>query len=143
MYTLIGSAKLNWLDPELYLRTVLGRIADLAISQIRDLLPWNLAPSLKVRSYQSAKTNSSSSSAHGRNKKQVDTSWLHLLPSTWIGGTLTDNDVALVGQRIIRQKAKRRAGYKAGWRANRRGNKRCSFTCSPVTPKINHRMIAA
>ena len=44
MYSLIGSAKLNGMDPELYLRTVLARIADHPISNIQDLLPWNLAP---------------------------------------------------------------------------------------------------
>jgi hypothetical protein len=42
MYTLIGSAKLNGLDPELYLRTVATQIADHPISQIQDPLPWNL-----------------------------------------------------------------------------------------------------
>jgi transposase len=41
VYSLIGSAKLNGLDPELYLRTVLTRIADHPVSQIRDLLPRN------------------------------------------------------------------------------------------------------
>ncbi len=36
---LIETAKLNGLDPEAYLRTVLTRIADHAINRIGDLLP--------------------------------------------------------------------------------------------------------
>ena len=54
LYSLLGTAKLNGLDPELYLRTVLAQIADHPISQIQDLLPWNLASSLQTHSSQAA-----------------------------------------------------------------------------------------
>ena len=42
IYTLIGTALLNGVEPYAYLREVLGRIADHPINRIDDLLPWNV-----------------------------------------------------------------------------------------------------
>ena len=42
IYSLLGSAKLNGLDPEIRLQHVLERIADHPSSKINDLLPWNV-----------------------------------------------------------------------------------------------------
>ena len=44
IYSLLGSAKLNGIDPKGYLSSVLRRIADHPINRIADLLPWNLTP---------------------------------------------------------------------------------------------------
>jgi len=43
IYSLIGTAKLNNIDPERYLRHILTHIAEHPINLIEALLPWNLA----------------------------------------------------------------------------------------------------
>ena len=54
IYSLVGSAKLNGINPESYLRDVLSRISDNQIKRIEEFLPWNVAASLKLPIRQAA-----------------------------------------------------------------------------------------
>ena len=54
IYSLVGTALLNAMDPYLYLRHVLERIADHPINRIEELLPWNVAANAPVEARQAA-----------------------------------------------------------------------------------------
>jgi hypothetical protein len=41
IYTLIGTAKLNDIDPQAWLADIIARISDTPVSRLPELLPWN------------------------------------------------------------------------------------------------------
>ncbi len=43
MYSLLGTVKLNGMNPETYLRHVLSVIADYPVNRVDELLPWNVS----------------------------------------------------------------------------------------------------
>jgi hypothetical protein len=46
IYSLIETCKINGIDPEAYLRHVIGRIADHPVNRVDELLPWKLRDAL-------------------------------------------------------------------------------------------------
>jgi len=54
LYSLIGTCRLNGIDPHLYLRHVIECIASHPINRIAELLPWRVAPQLAPTLIQAA-----------------------------------------------------------------------------------------
>lgn len=46
IYSIVGTARLNDVDPEAHLRCALERIAEHGIDRIHELQPWNLGAQL-------------------------------------------------------------------------------------------------
>jgi transposase len=49
MYSLLGTARLNGIEPYAYMRYVLAHIADHPVNRVDDFLPWNVATRLSSR----------------------------------------------------------------------------------------------
>jgi transposase len=49
MYSLLGTARLNGIEPYAYMRYVLAHIADHPVNRVDDFLPWNVASQLSSR----------------------------------------------------------------------------------------------
>jgi transposase len=61
IYTILGTAKLNDLNPQSYLHHILERIADHPVNRIGELLPWNVAaemPQMRLAAPASSKSKS-------------------------------------------------------------------------------------
>lgn len=48
MATLIITAKLNYIDPQAWLADVLARIADMPVTKLAELLPWQWRPETAI-----------------------------------------------------------------------------------------------
>ncbi len=48
MYSLIGTAKLNNIDPQAWLADAIARISDIPVSRLPELLPWHWKPKGKA-----------------------------------------------------------------------------------------------
>ncbi|MEE4146290.1 MAG: IS66 family transposase [Halieaceae bacterium] len=57
VYSLVGTAKLNGIDPQAYLTHVLDRIGSHAINRVDELLPWHVADQLTSGDKETAATD--------------------------------------------------------------------------------------
>ncbi len=73
IYSLIGSAKLNGIDPEGYLTSVMRRIADHPINRIEELLPWKLTAATPASGQAAEHPQSASNGNSVHNLAIVDT----------------------------------------------------------------------